>query len=153
SGSSSERWWLEERAELGSRWSWLQVRLADLEQRTRHMEELHKHIRSTKSAQLSRFVNSLMPPLGFFPGRQRQSCKRQKVFPSGRTYGPFPPRSSSRRRLLSNRTRRAEMSCVCARTRPLVGFHKPRLFTLSASGPACPQVRPTHSPPFHILSV
>lgn len=34
-----------------------------------------------QSAQLSQFVNSLMPPLGFSPAKPRQSCKRQKVFP------------------------------------------------------------------------
>lgn len=59
-----------------------------------------------------------------------------------RTNGAFPPRSSYRRRLLSDRTCRAEMSCVCARTRPLVSFHKPRLFSLSTPGPTRPQVRP-----------
>lgn len=48
SSGSQERRRLEERAELGSRWSWLQVRLEDLEERTRQMVELHKHIRSTK---------------------------------------------------------------------------------------------------------
>ncbi|XP_068185502.1 KAT8 regulatory NSL complex subunit 1-like protein isoform X2 [Antennarius striatus] len=43
-----ERQWLEERAELGSRWSWLQLRLSELEGRIQQMVELHKHIRSIK---------------------------------------------------------------------------------------------------------
>ncbi|XP_029695318.1 KAT8 regulatory NSL complex subunit 1-like protein isoform X4 [Takifugu rubripes] len=186
---SQERRRLEERAELGSRWSWLQVRLEDLEERTRQMGELHKHICSTKgkvvladsqpltdtqiqrtllremaglsctamdtdnepcsptrllynierqSAQLSQFVNSLLPPLSFSPVKQPQSCKHPKAFLSGQTNGPFLPRSSNRRRLLSSGTCKAEMSCVCARTRPLVSFHKPRLFALDTSSPTCP---------------
>ncbi|KAF3843001.1 hypothetical protein F7725_001850, partial [Dissostichus mawsoni] len=48
SSSSCERRWLEQRAELGSRWSWLQLRLAELEGRTQQLVELHKHIRSCK---------------------------------------------------------------------------------------------------------
>lgn len=53
SRSSCEGKWLEERAELGSRCSWLQLRLADLEERIQQMVEIHKHIRSTKVSQNS----------------------------------------------------------------------------------------------------
>ncbi|XP_024142827.1 KAT8 regulatory NSL complex subunit 1-like protein isoform X3 [Oryzias melastigma] len=40
---------LEERAELSSRWSWLQLRLAELKGRIQQMDELQKHLRSTKA--------------------------------------------------------------------------------------------------------
>lgn len=46
--SSRERRWLEERAALGSRWSWLQLRLAELDGRIQQVAELHRHIRSNK---------------------------------------------------------------------------------------------------------
>lgn len=48
SSSSCERQWLEERAELSSRWSWLELRLAELEGRILQLEGVHKHIRSVK---------------------------------------------------------------------------------------------------------
>ncbi|KAG7261963.1 hypothetical protein CRUP_038181 [Coryphaenoides rupestris] len=40
--------WLRERAEIGSRWSWLQLRVDELEGRIGHATVLHKHLRSTK---------------------------------------------------------------------------------------------------------
>ncbi|XP_035995389.1 KAT8 regulatory NSL complex subunit 1-like protein isoform X1 [Fundulus heteroclitus] len=49
SGSSSGKMqWLEERAELSSRWIWLQLRVSELDGRIEQLVELHKHIRSTK---------------------------------------------------------------------------------------------------------
>ncbi|XP_014844328.1 PREDICTED: KAT8 regulatory NSL complex subunit 1-like protein isoform X1 [Poecilia mexicana] len=48
SSSSSEMQWLEERAELSSRWIWLQLRMSELDGRIEQLVELHKHIRSTK---------------------------------------------------------------------------------------------------------
>ncbi|XP_028291516.1 KAT8 regulatory NSL complex subunit 1-like protein isoform X2 [Gouania willdenowi] len=44
-----ERHWLKERAELGSRWSWLQLRLSELEGRIQGLVGVYKHIRSNKS--------------------------------------------------------------------------------------------------------
>ncbi|KAK5598958.1 hypothetical protein CRENBAI_001201 [Crenichthys baileyi] len=46
--SSCEMQWLEERAELSSRWIWLQLRLSELDGRIEQLVELHKNIRSTK---------------------------------------------------------------------------------------------------------
>lgn len=46
--SSSERQWLEERVELSSRWSWLQLRLSELDGRIQQLVELHRNICSTK---------------------------------------------------------------------------------------------------------
>ncbi|XP_071314763.1 KAT8 regulatory NSL complex subunit 1-like protein isoform X2 [Trachinotus anak] len=192
SSSSCERRWLEERAELGSRWSWLQLRLAELEGRTQQLVELHKHIRSSKgrvvlaesqpltdrqiqqtllremaglsctasdadaepcspthllhnierqSAQLSQIVSSLMPPLGFSPlSKQAQTCKVKRTFTSGQKGdGVFLPGSSKRRRLATTRLFKADVSCVCARTRPLVTYHKPKLFTFNTYNLSSPQ--------------
>ncbi|TMS06166.1 KAT8 regulatory NSL complex subunit 1-like protein [Larimichthys crocea] len=139
SSSSCERRWLEERAELGSRWSWLQLRLAKLEGRIQQLVELHKHIRSTKSAQLSQIVNSLIPPLSFSPlSKQPQTWKGKRAFTSGqRGDDAFVP--GKRRRLGTKRLFKADLSCVCARTRPLVTYHKPKLFTFSTNNPSSPR--------------
>ncbi|KAM8748547.1 KAT8 regulatory NSL complex subunit 1-like protein isoform 2-T2 [Acanthopagrus schlegelii] len=188
SSSSYERRWLEERAELGSRWSWLNLRLAELEGRIQQLVELHKHIRSTKggvvlaesqpltdrqiqqtllremaglsctasdadtepcsparllrnierqSAQLSQIVNSLMTPLSFSPlSKPPHTWKGKRAFASGQTgHDAFVPGSSKKRRLGSRRLFKADASCVCARTRPLVTYHKPKLFALSTYNP------------------
>ncbi|XP_045909937.1 KAT8 regulatory NSL complex subunit 1-like protein isoform X3 [Micropterus dolomieu] len=187
-----ERRWLEERAELGSRWSWLQLRLAELENRIQQLVELHKHIRSTKggvvlaesqpltdrriqhtllrevaglsctasdadtepcsptrllhnierqSAQLSQIVNSLMPPLGFSPqSKQTHTWKGTRAFTSGQIGDDVSaPGSSKRRRPGTKRLFKADVSCVCARARPLVTYHKPRLFTFSTYNCSRPQ--------------
>ncbi|XP_073330082.1 KAT8 regulatory NSL complex subunit 1-like protein isoform X2 [Pagrus major] len=192
SSSSCERRWLEERAELGSRWSWLKLRLAELEGRIQQLVELHKHIRSTKggvvlaesqpltdrqiqqtllremaglsctasdadtepcsparllhnierqSAQLSQIVNSLMTPLSFSPlSKPPHTWKGKRAFTSGQTgHDAFVPGSSKRRRLGSRRLFKADVSCVCARTRPLVTYHKPKLFSLSTYNPRSAQ--------------
>ncbi|XP_020568848.2 KAT8 regulatory NSL complex subunit 1-like protein isoform X2 [Oryzias latipes] len=44
-----EMQWLEERAELGSGWSWLQLRLTELKGRIQQMDELQKYLRSSKA--------------------------------------------------------------------------------------------------------
>ncbi|KAM3607581.1 uncharacterized protein V6R79_010122 [Siganus canaliculatus] len=183
-GGISDRQWLEVRAELGSRWSWLQLRLSALEGRIQQLVELHRHIRSTKggvvladsqpltdrqiqqtllremaglsctasdadtepcsptrllhniekqSAQLSQIVNSLMPPLSFSPlSKQPNTWTHKRAFTSGRTGDDtFVPGTSKRRRLGTRRLFKADVSCVCARTRPVLSYHKPRLFAFS----------------------
>ncbi|KAM6954957.1 KAT8 regulatory NSL complex subunit 1-like protein isoform 2-T2 [Lycodopsis pacificus] len=187
--SSCEGRWLEERAELGSRWSWLQLRLAELEGRIQQPVELHKHIRSTKggvvlaksqpltdrqiqqtllremaglsdadtepcsptrllhnierqSAQLSQIVSSLMPPLSFSPlSKQPHTWKGQRTFTSGQKGDSIYEPGSSRRRRPggTRRLSKADASCVCARTRPLVTYHKPKLFTFNSCNPSSPQ--------------
>ncbi|XP_029386674.1 KAT8 regulatory NSL complex subunit 1-like protein isoform X3 [Echeneis naucrates] len=190
--SSCERRWLEARAELGSRWSWLRLRLAELEGRIQQLVELHKHIRSSKggvvlaetqpltdrqiqqtllwemaglsctasdadtepcspthllnniqrqSAQLSQIVNSLMPPLSFSPlSKQAQTCKVKRNFTSsGKGDAFFLPGTSKRRKMATTRFFKADVSCVCARTRPLVTYHKPKLFSLNTYKPSSPQ--------------
>ncbi|XP_047457563.1 KAT8 regulatory NSL complex subunit 1-like protein isoform X2 [Mugil cephalus] len=185
---SYEKQWLAERAELSSRWSWLQLRLADLEGRIQQLVELHRHIRSTKggvvladsqpltdrqiqqrllremaglsctasdadaepcsptrllhnierqSAQLSQFVNSLVTPLSFSPlSKKPQSCKGRRAASSGEQGDAvFLPGRSKRGRLGTRRLFKADASCVCARTRPLVTYHKPKLFALVPRNP------------------
>ncbi|XP_033470896.2 KAT8 regulatory NSL complex subunit 1-like protein isoform X2 [Epinephelus lanceolatus] len=189
SSSSCERRWLGERAELGSRWSWLQLRLVELEGRIQQLVELHKHIRSTKggvvlaesqpltdrqiqqtllremaglsctasdadtepcsptrllhnierqSAQLSQIVNSLMPPLSFSPlSKQPHTWKGKRGFTSDqRGNDVFVPGDSKRSRLGTRRLFKADVSCVCARTRPLVTYHKPKLFAFNTCNPS-----------------
>ncbi|XP_063743050.1 KAT8 regulatory NSL complex subunit 1-like protein isoform X2 [Eleginops maclovinus] len=186
SNSSCERRWLEQRAELGSRWSWLQLRLAELEGRTQQLVELHKHIRSCKggvvlaesqpltdrqiqqtllrelaglsrtagsdadnepcsptrllynierqSAQLSQIVNSLMPPLSYSPLSKQtpHTWKGKTAFTSGQREGDiFVPGRSKKKRLGNRRLFKSNVSCVCARTRPLVTYHKPKLFAFT----------------------
>ncbi|XP_034550434.1 KAT8 regulatory NSL complex subunit 1-like protein isoform X3 [Notolabrus celidotus] len=192
SRGSSERLWLEERAELGSRWSWLQVRLTELEGRIQQLMGLHKHIRSTKggvvlaqsqpmtdrqiqhtllremvglsgsasdvdtehcsptrllhnierqSAQLSQIVNSLMTPLSFSPlSKQPHSWRGKGSFTSGQKGGDvLMPGSFKTRRPGIRRLFKADLSYVCARTRPLVTYHKPRLFSFKSRSPRSPQ--------------
>nr|XP_004555585.2 KAT8 regulatory NSL complex subunit 1-like protein isoform X2 [Maylandia zebra] len=188
--SSCEKQWLEERAELTSRWTWLELRLDELEGRILQLEGVHKHICSMKgrvvladsqpltdrqiqqtllkemaglsctasdpdnepcsptrllhnierqSAQLSQIVNSLMPPLSFSPlSKQSQTCKDRRTLPSGQRGDVFLPVSSKRKRLGTRRLFKADASCVCARTRPLVTYHKPRLFTFNSYGSGSP---------------
>ncbi|XP_071398429.1 KAT8 regulatory NSL complex subunit 1-like protein [Centroberyx affinis] len=199
SSSRSERRWLEERAEVGSRWSWLLLRLAELEGRIQQLGELHQHIRSSKggvvlaesqpltdrqiqqtllretaglcytvgasdadtepssptrllrnierqSAQLSQIVNSLMPPLSLSPlSKQPQAWKGigKRAFSSGqRGEEVFSLDGPKRRRMGARRRQQllqADASCVCARTRPLVTYHKPRLFTFHTHSTSSPQ--------------
>ncbi|XP_030614124.1 KAT8 regulatory NSL complex subunit 1-like protein isoform X1 [Archocentrus centrarchus] len=189
SRSSCERQWLEDRAEISSRWSWLELRLAALEGNIQQLVDLSKRIRSTKSgvvladsqpltdrqiqqtllkemaglsysdpdnepysptrllhnierqsAQLSQIVNSLISPLSFSPlSKQPQTWKDKGTLPSGqRGDNVFVPASSKKRRLGTRRLFKADLSCVCARTRPLVTYQKPRLFTFNSHSPGSP---------------
>ncbi|TNN77425.1 KAT8 regulatory NSL complex subunit 1-like protein [Liparis tanakae] len=186
SSSSCERPWLEERAELGSRWTWLQLRLAELEGRIQRMVELHKHIRSTKGGvvlaesqpltdrQIQQTLLSEMAGLSCTasdadmepcsPTRLLHNIERQVGGATGHAHleyrgnttrdtngqkgvSLFEPGSSTRRRLEARRLSRANVSCVCARTRPLVTYHKPKLFTIKSCNPSSPQVG-THAVSF-----
>lgn len=191
SSSRSERQWLEERAELGSTWSWLQLRLTELDGRIQQLDSLHKHIRSTKggvvlaesqpmtdrqiqstllremvglsgtasdadtepcsptrllhnierqSAQLSQIVNSLMHPLSFSPlSKQPNSWRGKGSCTSGQKGDVLMPGSFKRRRVGIRRLFKADLSSVCARTRPLVTYNKPRLFSLNTHCLRSPQ--------------
>ncbi|XP_028249292.1 KAT8 regulatory NSL complex subunit 1-like protein isoform X2 [Parambassis ranga] len=186
SSSRCERQWLMERAELSSRWSWLQLRLAKLEEGIQQLAEVHKHMRSNKvgvvlaesqpltdrkiqhnllrdiaglsctasdadtepcsptrllynierqSAQLSQFVNSLMPPLSFSPPSKPQKGRRTLTRKGEIGYMTG---NSKRGILRTGRPFKADTSCVCARTRPLVSCHKPKLFAVNFCNPGSP---------------
>lgn len=84
-----------------------------------------------QSAQLSQIVNSLMPPLSFSPLSKQPS--KERTFTS--THGGedvFHIGTSKGRRGKSRRLFRADASCVCARTRPMVTCHKRRLFSVAS---------------------
>ncbi|XP_041858223.1 KAT8 regulatory NSL complex subunit 1-like protein isoform X2 [Melanotaenia boesemani] len=188
--SNCEKQWLEERAELSSRWSWLQLRLAELEGRIQELVKLHRHLCSTKggvvlaesqpltdrqiqhtlmremaglsctaadtdtepwspthllhniqrqSAQLNQIVNSLMPPLSFSPlSKQTQTSKGRRALTSCQSGDDvFVSGSSKRKKLWTRRLFKADVSCVCARARPLITYHKRKLFTFNNDNPAC----------------
>ncbi|XP_020313314.1 KAT8 regulatory NSL complex subunit 1 [Oncorhynchus kisutch] len=132
--------WQKERAEAGSRWTWLQLRVAELEGRIQQLEDLHKQITFTKSAQLSQIVNSLMPPLNLSPSSSpiskdswRWKGQTKRAFSRGLLLGgcdPFSQKGPKRRRVNRRRPHflQVDATCVSARTRPLVTYHKPRLF-------------------------
>ncbi|KAL0963729.1 hypothetical protein UPYG_G00310100 [Umbra pygmaea] len=188
--------WQRERAEVGSRWTWLQLRVAELEERIQQLGDLGEQITSNKggvilaesqpltdrqiqqtlltetaglwlkvrgrardppsdpenepssptrllrnierqSAQLSQMFSSLLPPLNLSPSSSPKDPWRWKEL-NNKAFncdlvlggsGPFSQRRPMKRKV--NRRRRhlqVDASCVSARTRPLVVYHKPRLF-------------------------
>ncbi|XP_046869788.1 KAT8 regulatory NSL complex subunit 1-like protein isoform X2 [Hypomesus transpacificus] len=197
--SGCEQSWQEGRAEVGSRWTWLQLRVDELEGRIQQLGDLHRQISSTKggvvladsqpltdrqiqqtlltetaglsftagghgdlasdtepssptrllrnierqSAQLTQIVTSLMPPLNLSPSSSpvsKDACRwnglNKKAFGSCLKKGEdaFLQRGAKRRRGARRRQLlQADASCVSARTRHLVTYHKPRLFTLNGT--------------------
>ncbi|XP_030643479.1 KAT8 regulatory NSL complex subunit 1-like protein [Chanos chanos] len=187
------RWkWHRERAEIGSRWTWLQLRISELECKIQQLDDLHRQILATKggvvlaesqpltdrqiqqmlltetaglsftagnaqglssdtdmepsspthllrtierqSAQLSQIVNSLMPPLSLSPSSSpvskapssRWRAQQKRAFISDVAGGETELRRKRRRQ----HAPQDDLTCICARTRPLLTYHKPRLFTL-----------------------
>ncbi|KAE8299450.1 KAT8 regulatory NSL complex subunit 1-like protein MSL1v2 [Larimichthys crocea] len=119
SSSSCERRWLEERAELGSRWSWLQLRLAKLEGRIQQLVELHKHIRSTKGG----VVLAESQPL---TDRQIQQTLLREMAGLSCTASDADTEHCSPTRLLHNIERQSPTT-------------KPKLFTFSTNNPSSPR--------------
>ncbi|KAA8588272.1 hypothetical protein FQN60_001466 [Etheostoma spectabile] len=107
------------------------------------LEEDISLLETQQSAQLSQIVNSLMLPLSFSPPSkqpQPHTWKGKRAFTSGQKGDcVFVPGSSKRRRLATRRLFKADVSCVCARTRPLVTYHKPKLFTFNTCNPSSSQ--------------
>uniref|UniRef100_A0A8C2BPW5 KAT8 regulatory NSL complex subunit 1-like n=1 Tax=Cyprinus carpio TaxID=7962 RepID=A0A8C2BPW5_CYPCA len=199
--------WLKDRAEYCSRWTWLQMRLSELDSQIQQLGKLRQQILSNKghvilaesqpltdrqiqhtlwtetmdlsftagnmqdlhsdlemepssptsllrnierqSAQLTQIVNSLMPSLCASPSSSPMSkgpCSRwrgqQKTAYSGQVthtgvFVPSGPQCLHKARQKRKRTchRRqylpqVDVSCVSARTRPLLTYHKPRLFIM-----------------------
>ncbi|CAL8320891.1 unnamed protein product [Merluccius merluccius] len=190
SPTSSEVRWLGERAEMGSRWSWLLLRLAEVETRVRHLVDLHKRLHSTKigvvlgdtqpltdqqararggdlpwdadyepssparllrnierqSAQLSQIVTSLSPfssplskPTPTWVGVAKRDCYSDQGAHGKRRR----PGIRGRHRLLQ-----ASLKGCCARARPLLTYHKHRLFTMEEPATGALQDNRSTSPPY-----
>ncbi|KAL1267571.1 hypothetical protein QQF64_032934 [Cirrhinus molitorella] len=188
--------WLKDRAELCSRWTWLQMRLSELDLQIHQLGKLRQQILSNKgrvilaesqpltdrqiqhslwtetmdlsftagnmqdlhsdlemepssptrllrnierqSAQLTQIVNSLMPSLCASPSSSPLSkgpCNHWRGQPKTAYSGG--PRCLHKARQKRKRTcqRRqylpqVDVTCVSARTRPLLTYHKPRLFVM-----------------------
>ncbi|XP_067300389.1 KAT8 regulatory NSL complex subunit 1-like protein [Pseudorasbora parva] len=188
--------WLKDRAELSSRWTWLQMRLSELDSQILWLGKLQQHILSNKgrvvlaesqpltdrqiqhtlwtetmdlsytagnmqdlqsdletepssptrllrnierqSAQLTQIVNSLMPSLCASPSSSPMSkgpCNRWRgqhkaTYTSGpqclHKVGQKRKRTCHRRRYLPQ----VDVTSMSARTRPLLTYHKPRLFVM-----------------------
>ncbi|CAL8266886.1 unnamed protein product [Lota lota] len=198
--------WLGDRAEMGSRWSWLVLRLAELEGRIRHLVELRKHFHSTKVGVVLGDSQSLtdqqqiqqtllketlglsctarvrgeeLPwdadyehssPTGLLRNIERQSAQLSQIVTSlspyssplskaphtlmGVTKTAFYSHQGAdgkRRRLgIQGRHRplQAPLKGCCARTRPLLTYHKHRLFTMEEPGTGALQDSPSTSPSY-----
>ncbi|KAM9035477.1 KAT8 regulatory NSL complex subunit 1-like protein isoform 4-T4 [Sarcophilus harrisii] len=164
---STEWKWLVDRARVGSRWTWLQAQISELEYKIQQLTDIHRQIRATKSAQLTEIINSLIAPLNLSPTSSPLSSKpcKHKRLTNGISRSAsenLDELSSSSSWLLNqkhikkrrkDRTRLRSPSLTlmstAARTRPLQSFHKRKLYRLS---PACywiPKALPSKETPFH----
>ncbi|KAA0715551.1 KAT8 regulatory NSL complex subunit 1-like protein [Triplophysa tibetana] len=197
--------WLKERAELSSRWTWLQMRLTELDSQIQQVGELHQQILTNKghvvlaetqpltdrqiqhtlwtetidlsfaagnmqdltsdvdmepssptrllrnierqSAQLTQIVNSLMPPFCASPSsspltkrvwrdHRMTLCGSQAQADTAVSLsnGPQGIKKMGQKRKRACHQRQCalqvEVTCVSARTRPLLTYHKPLLFIM-----------------------
>ncbi|XP_051762589.1 KAT8 regulatory NSL complex subunit 1-like protein isoform X2 [Ctenopharyngodon idella] len=188
--------WLKDRAELCSRWTWLQMRLSELDSHIQQLGKLQQQILSNKghvvlaesqpltdrqiqhtlwtetmdlsytagnmrdlhsdlemepssptrllrnierqSAQLTQIVNSLMPSLSASPSSSPMSkgpCDRWRgqqktAYSSGQQC--LHKVRQKRKRTCHRRQYLPQVDAICmsARTRPLLTYHKPRLFVM-----------------------
>uniref|UniRef100_A0A4W4GJN5 PEHE domain-containing protein n=1 Tax=Electrophorus electricus TaxID=8005 RepID=A0A4W4GJN5_ELEEL len=234
SGCLSCEWsWQCERAKLASCWTWLQLRLSELDLQIQQIGELRQHILASKasvvlaesqpltdrqiqqallsetagltftaggmhawspepdtepssptrllrtierqSAQLNLLVNTLMAPLSTSPSSSPVS-KGTCTLWTGQQKRPFNSpltdvflhttstclAGQKRRRLCGRRQHplQVDATCVSARSRPLLTYHKPRLFIMSQSSlgrqvlesPACPCVGCVSCDPVRVCS-
>ncbi|XP_035187919.1 KAT8 regulatory NSL complex subunit 1-like protein isoform X8 [Oxyura jamaicensis] len=144
---TSEWKWLADRARIGSRWTWLQAQISELEYKIQQLTDLHRQIRATKSAQLSEIISSLIAPLNLSPASSSLSPKacRHRQLVNGISFRASDNRevSSSSSWLLDHqhikkrrrdRTRLRSLSVTnvstSARTRPLHSFQKRKLYRM-----------------------
>ncbi|XP_075009820.1 KAT8 regulatory NSL complex subunit 1-like protein isoform X5 [Calonectris borealis] len=144
---TSEWKWLADRARIGSRWTWLQAQISELEYKIQQLTDLHRQIRATKSAQLSEIISSLIAPLSLSPASSSLSSKtcRHRQLVNGISFRASDNRevSSSSSWLLDHqhikkrrrdRTRLRSLSVAnvstSARTRPLHSFQKRKLYRM-----------------------
>ncbi|XP_040532515.1 KAT8 regulatory NSL complex subunit 1-like protein isoform X13 [Gallus gallus] len=143
---TSEWKWLADRARIGSRWTWLQAQISELEYKIQQLTDLHRQIRATKSAQLSEIISSLIAPLNLSPASALSSktCRHRQLV-NGISFRASDNRevSSSSSWLLDHqhikkrrrdRTRLRSFSVTnvstSARTRPLHSFQKRKLYRM-----------------------
>ncbi|XP_030087583.2 KAT8 regulatory NSL complex subunit 1-like protein isoform X4 [Serinus canaria] len=146
----SEWKWLADRARIGSRWTWLQAQISELEYKIQQLTDLHRQIRATKSAQLSEIISSLIAPLNLSPASSSLSSKtcRHRQLVNGISFRASDNRevSSSGSWLLDHqhikkrrrdRTRLRPVSVTnvstSARTRPLHSFQKRKLYRMHSA--------------------
>ncbi|KAG7330827.1 hypothetical protein KOW79_004796 [Hemibagrus wyckioides] len=197
-----------ERAKLASQWTWLKLRLSELDSQIQQLSQLHQHLIANKgsvvlaeaqpltdlqiqqtlltetagltltarqtrdlnseldtepssptrllqnierqSAQLSQIVNSLMSPLSDLPSccpvaKGDSRCwrgSRKRRFNScvtdmfQHTASTCVGRTNQKKRRVCRRGQflsQVDVTQVCARTRPLLTYHKPRLFIMDQS--------------------
>ncbi|XP_071290462.1 KAT8 regulatory NSL complex subunit 1-like protein isoform X4 [Agelaius tricolor] len=147
---TSEWKWLADRARIGSRWTWLQAQISELEYKIQQLTDLHRQIRATKSAQLSEIISSLIAPLNLSPASSSLSSKtcRHRQLVNGISFRASDNRevSSSGSWLLDHqhikkrrrdRTRLRSVSVTnvstSARTRPLHSFQKRKLYRMHSA--------------------
>ncbi|KAM9550229.1 KAT8 regulatory NSL complex subunit 1-like protein isoform 7-T9 [Guaruba guarouba] len=148
---TSEWKWLADRARIGSRWTWLQAQITELEYKIQQLTDLHRQIRATKSAQLSEIISSLIAPLNLSPASSSLSSKacRHRQLVNGISFRASDNRevSSSGSWLLDHqhikkrrrdRTRLRPLTVASgstsARTRPLHSFQKRKLYRMHGAG-------------------
>ncbi|XP_075612155.1 KAT8 regulatory NSL complex subunit 1-like protein isoform X4 [Balearica regulorum gibbericeps] len=144
---TSEWKWLADRARIGSRWTWLQAQISELEYKIQQLTDLHRQIRATKSAQLSEIISSLIAPLNLSPAASSLSSRtcRHRQLVNGISFRASDNRevSSSSSWLLDHqhikkrrrdRTRLRSLSVAnvstSARTRPLHSFQRRKLYRM-----------------------
>ncbi|KAF5892995.1 KAT8 regulatory NSL complex subunit 1-like protein, partial [Clarias magur] len=198
-----------DRAKLSGQWTWLRLRLSELDLQIQQVSKLHQHLHTNKtgvvlaeaqpltdlqiqqtlltetadlmltarhphdlnseldtepssptrllrnierqSAQLSQIVNSLMAPLSDSPlpcpvAKRDSRCwrgSRKRLFNSGETDVFLHTSPTCTRKAGEKKRRRVccqgqlpsqvDVTPGCARTRPLLTYHKPRLFAMDQS--------------------
>ncbi|XP_074220168.1 KAT8 regulatory NSL complex subunit 1-like protein isoform X3 [Camelus bactrianus] len=158
---STEWKWLVDRARVGSRWTWLQAQISELEYKIQQLTDVHRQIRASKSAQLTEIINSLIAPLNLSPtssplsskscshkclanGISRSASENLDEFSSSSSWLLNQKHSKKRRK---DRTRLKSPSLTimntAARTRPLQSFHKRKLYRLSPAFYWTPQTLPS----------
>lgn len=113
-----------DRASIGSRWTWLQVQISDLEYRIRQHTDLHRQIRSAKGLITLEGTDPVCPPSPTPVSPNALNGYR------GQLPGAFSCESSKTPRLDSAEAEQVPAGATeyqCARTRPLVNFRKRKL--------------------------
>ncbi|XP_023498014.1 KAT8 regulatory NSL complex subunit 1-like protein isoform X7 [Equus przewalskii] len=158
---STEWKWLVDRARVGSRWTWLQAQISELEYKIQQLTDVHRQIRASKSAQLTEIINSLIAPLNLSPTSSPLSSKscNHKCMANGVSRSAsenldelssssswlLNQKHSKKRRKDRTRLKAPSLTVMstAARTRPLQSFHKRKLYRLSSAFYWTPQTLPS----------